>query len=185
VNFVRLLDPGYAIDNLEPVNLWVPISLLPEGLAIQGRLQWKKRAKKASRVGGEKRRKVTSGESSTECLEQPETSSMGSKRGVLDCGQVRLNDSEGTSNQVVDRLFEGGNKIKAKRWLSGELANEDGVGFKSVPRYDGPKVIDLTEEGEDKPETLKYPLKLVGFRGPMGVRSPTPWVDGDYIDLTI
>jgi len=172
VNFVRLMDPGYAVDSLEPVKLWVPTALLPKGLVIQGRIQLKKRAKYSVTVGGEKRRKVTSRESSTECLEKPESSSMGSARGRLNRGQVGLNDSEGTSNQLVDRLFEGGDKIKA-------------TGFKLVPRYDEPEVIDLTEESEDKPETLKYPLKLVGFRGPMGVRSPTPCVDGDYIDLTI
>lgn len=183
VNFVRLVDPGYAIDNLEPVKLWVPNSLLPEGLAVQGRLRRKKRATKALMVGGEKRRKVANKESSTEYLEQPESSSMGSTRGHLDCGQVRLNDSEGTPNQVVSRLFldvEGGDKIRANPWSGRELVDltgEDGAGL--VPRFGG-EVIDLTEEpseeGEDKLETL-----VVG----MGVRSATPWVDGDYIDLTI
>ena len=58
VNFVRLIDPGFTVDSLQPVKLWVPSSLLPEGLVIQGRIQRKKRAKNASWVGGEKRRKV-------------------------------------------------------------------------------------------------------------------------------
>lgn len=118
----------------------------------------KKQAKYSVMVGGEKWRKVTSRESSTECLEQPESSSMGLARGRLNHGQVRLNDSDGISNQVVDRLFEGSDETRIKA-----------MGSKLVPQYDGPKVIDLTEESEDKPETLKYPLKLVGFRGPIGV----------------
>jgi len=181
VNFVRLVDPGYAIDDLKPVKLWVPSSLLPEGLAIRlrGRLQLKKRAKMASRVGGEKRRKVTSRESSTEYLERAESSSMALTKGHLDRGQVRLNDSEGTSNQVVNRLLlnmKGGDEIRANPWLERELIDlteEDGAGL--VPRFGG-EVIDLTEQGEDELETLG---------GRMGIRSATPWVDGDYIDLTI
>ena len=73
-------------------------------------------------------------------------------------------------------MMEAGTKPKPKPWLSGELVdltNEDGTGL--IPQFNG-EVIDLTEEGKDKPETIV---------GGMCVRSTTPWVDGDYIDLTI
>jgi len=178
VNFVRLVDPGFSINSLQPLKLWVPSSLLPPGLVIQGRIRLKKRAKNASRMGdSNKCRKVIHSKSSTEWLEQPESSSMGSNREDLDRGQVSLlNDSERTLNQVI--YAEGGDEIRAKPWLRREvidLTNEDGAG--SVLWFGG-EVIDLTEEGEDnlKPETLV---------GGMGIRSATPWVDGDYIDLTI
>jgi len=81
-----------------------------------------------------------------------------------------------TSLSLNLNMMEAGTKPKPKPWLSGELVdltNEDGTGL--IPQFNG-EVIDLTEEGKDKPETIV---------GGMCVRSTTPWVDGDYIDLTI
>ncbi|KIM35279.1 hypothetical protein M413DRAFT_14647 [Hebeloma cylindrosporum] len=160
VNFVRLIDAGFTVDSLQPVKLWVPDSLLPPGLVIQGHIRLKKRARKASRVGGEKRRKVTSRESSTECLEKPESSSMGSA-GYLDCSQ----GSEGTSKQVLFPEMEGGDECMAIPWFDREVIDlteegEDepktlgGMDVRSArPRFDG-EAIDLTEEGEAEPKTL-------------------------------
>jgi len=169
VNFVRLVDPGFTVDSLEPLKLWVPSSLLPPGLVIRGQIQLKKRAKNSSRSGDKKRRKVIS---STDCLEGlPESSSMGSASGHLH-GSSRVQ----VENSLSPNTMEGGEKLKSKLWLSRELidlTDEDGTGL--IPQFDG-EVIDLTEDGEDKPETLV---------GGIGVRSTTPWVDGDYIDLTI
>jgi hypothetical protein len=162
------VDPGFTIDSLKPLKLWVPSSLLPPGLVIQGKIRVKKRAKNASRIGDKKRRKVISRESSTECLERPESSSMGSVRGY-----PQASSHVQVVNSLSLNMMEGGEKPKAKLWLGGELIDlteEDGAGV--IPQFDG-EFIDLTEEGEDKPETS------------VGRRSTTPWVDGDCIDLTI
>jgi hypothetical protein len=172
VNFVRLVNPGFTVDSLKPLKLWVPSALLPPGLVIRGRIQLKKRAKNSSRLGDKKRRKVVSQECSTDYLEGlPESSSMGSAtRHLQGSSHVQLESS------LSLNTMEGDEKPKLKLWLSGEiidLTDEDGTGL--IPQLNG-EVIDLTEEGEDKPETLV---------GGIGVRSTTPWVDGDYIDLTI
>ena len=163
VNLVRLVDPGFSVNNLQPLKLWVPSSLLPRGLVIQGRIQLKKRAKYALGIGEKKLRKVFSQASSTECVEMPESSSMAaSKHQASSHVQV--------VNSLSFNMTKGGEKPKAKPCLSGELidlTHEDGTG--SIPQFDG-EVIDLTGEGE---ETL------------VGDRSATPWVNGDCIDLTI
>jgi hypothetical protein len=42
VNFVRLMDPGFSVDSLQPLKLWVPSALLPPNLVIQDRIWLKK-----------------------------------------------------------------------------------------------------------------------------------------------
>jgi hypothetical protein len=108
-------------------------------------------------MGGEKRRKVANKESSTtEYLEQPESSSMGSTREHLDSWPSQperlRGDFDPGCQQVVPR--RRGQRDQSKPMVRRELIDltgEDGAG--SVPRFGG-EVIDLTEEpseeGEDK-----------------------------------